>query len=313
MKAAVVKPLDWLAIQLARLCVREGTAPDGQLNAAEALLHRPEFRADFVEAPKDFERHRHREFRFTSPVASPWKRNNTVHGRFFPVGGRWQERPTMILLHGWNNELGYQMLFPYLARRFNGMGINAIIFELPYHRQRKPRGRGTPNNFLSGDLLHVVSAFHQAIADARALVAWLRAQGCERIGVWGLSLGGWLAGMLACVEPRLSLAVLMIPVVRMDRVITELDFCRPIRRRLDGRTMKLDPLNLITYRPKLSPDRILVVASEHDMFAPRETTEELCRAWNKPTLWHPRHGHISTMMSAPVMHRAMGWVAGKLS
>jgi hypothetical protein len=107
--------------------------------------------------------------------------------------------------------------------------------------------------------------------------------------------------------------VLMIPVVRMDRVITELDFCRPIRRRLAGATMKLAPLNLITYQPKLNPDRILVVASEHDMFAPQETTEELCRAWGEPTLWHPRHGHISTMMSAPVMHRAMGWVAGKLS
>ena len=220
----------------------------------------------------------------------------------------------MILLHGWNNELGYRMLFPYLARRFNGLGINALIFELPYHRQRKPRrSGGAPNNFLSGDLLHVVSAFHQAIADARATVAWLHAQGCERIGVWGLSLSGWLTGLLACVEPRLNLAVLMIPVVRMDRVITELDFCRPIRRRLAGKTMKLDPLNLVTYRPILSADRILVVASEHDLFAPRETTEELCRAWNEPTLWHPRHGHISTMMSVAVMERAMGWVAGKLS
>ena len=234
-----------------------------------------------------------------------------MHGRFFPATTDWPARPTTVLLHGWNAEIGYRTLFPYLARRLNGAGINALMYELPYHSQRKPRRarRGEPTNFLSGDLLHVVQASHQAIADARALVAWLREQGCDRVGVWGISLGGWLAGMLACAEPELHFAAMMTPVVRMDRVIAELDFCKPIRRSLRGRSVRLEPMNLVTHRPKLAPGKILIVASEHDLFAPVETVEELTRAWGGPMLWRPRHGHISVMMSAPVMGRVTDWIA----
>ena len=222
----------------------------------------------------------------------------------------------MILLHGWNAELGYRTLFPYMARRFNKAGINAVLIELPYHSQRKPRERDAIRNFLSGDLLHVVSAMHQAIADTRALVAWLKTQSKMPVGMWGISLGAWVTGMLACAEPALDLAVLMTPVVRMDRVIMELDFCRPLRRHFHGASPRLEPLNLDSHQPLLEPDNILVVASEHDLFAPIATIEELCRVWQGPVLWRPRHGHISLTMSclAPGRHtgKIIDWISSRL-
>lgn len=311
MHAAVVKPLDWFSIQLARLTVRNTDSPDGQVAAAEALLHHHEFFGDFARAPEKLNLVTRGRFQFPSPVASPWTPNNTVHGRFFPVADDWAAHPTVLLLHGWNAEIGYRTLFPYLARRLNRVGINAVMYELPYHSQRKPRGRGAATNFLSGDLLHVVQAVHQALADARALVAWLKEHGCAEVGVWGISLGGWLSGLLACVEPRLRFAVMMTPVVRMERVIADLDFCKPIRRNLRGRAVRLEPLNLVTHQPKLPAEEILIVASEHDLFAPVATIEELCHLWHGPQLWRPRHGHISVMMSAPVMERVVKWVAGR--
>jgi hypothetical protein len=310
--AAVTKPLDWFSIQLARLTVHDGRSPDGQLAAAETLLHQPEFFGDFVKAPVDFEFTGPRKFRFTSPVASPWKRNNVVHGRFFPATKPWPIFPTVILLHGWNAEIGYRTLFPYLARRLNSAGVNVAMIELPYHSQRKPqRGRAVVRNFISDDLLHVVGAAHQSIADARALVAWLRARSVAPVGVWGISLGGWLGGVLACVEPHLNFAVLMTPVVRMDRLIAELDFCRAIRRNLNGTRPRFDPLNLISHPLRLAPADVLIVASEHDLFAPIDTIVELGQAWKLPEWWRTRHGHISLMMSAPVMERTVGWIAAK--
>ena len=308
MHAAIVKPLDWFTIQLARLSVRNAVTPDGQVVAAEALLQRPEFLNQDVAAPVDWEFGTCRAFRFTSPVVSPWNHNNIVHGRFFPVTERWTVHPTVVLMHGWNAEMGYRTLFPYLARRLNRVGVNAAMYELPYHSRRKPRGRGAVTNFLSGDLLHVVEAMHQALVDARTLVAWLHAQGCDQIGVWGISLGGWLGGLLACVEPRVRLAVLMTPVVRMDRVIAELDFCRPLRRSLRGRRLHLDPLNLVTHRPQVPVENILLAASRHDLFSPLDAIEELWRKWHEPTLWRLPHGHISLMMSLPVMERVVGWI-----
>ena len=308
MHKAITKPLDLFTIKLAGLNVHLGAGGRGQAAEVEALLREPSFFCDFVRAPEDFQL-KQRTFQFTSPVVSPWKRNNTVHGRFYPVGEDWRQRTTVVLLHGWNQELGYRMLFPYLARWLNAAGVNAMLFELPYHSRRKPRGRGEIRNFIADDLRHVAMAAHQAMADARALVCWLEEQGCEHVGLWGISLGGWLGGLLACVEPRLKFAVLMMPVARMDRVIMELEFCEPIRRSLGGATVELEPLNLATHQPKMSAENVLFVAGEHDLFTPVEAIDELARTWKGATLWRILHGHISGMMSASVMKRTVAWIA----
>jgi len=311
MQAALAKPLDWCTIQLARLNVRKAANTEGLAARAQAVLNHPDFLGGPIAAPKDFRFVRKRSFQFTSPAPSPWKRNNTVHGQLYRASEPWTDKPTLVLLHGWNAHTAYRTLFPHLARRLTKRGVNVAMFELPYHSRRKPRGRRAARNFLSGDLVHVAQATHQAMADARALIAWLKEQGCPRIGLWGISLGAWLSGMLACTESRVDLAVLMTPVARMDRLIAEVDFCAPIRRSLGGAKVQLDSLNLAARRPKVAPENILVVASEHDLFAPIATIEELCEAWGGPELWRPRHGHISILMSMPVMERTIRWVARK--
>ena len=60
----------------------------------------------------------------------------------------------------------------------------------------------------------------------------------------------------------------------------------------------------------MTPNNILVIASEHDLFAPIATIEELCEAWDGGrNCGGPRHGHISVLMSMPVMERTdrAGW------
>src|SRR5580658_6541432 len=164
MRAALAKPLDWCTIQLARLSVRDGVGAREQLAEVEAIIEGPDFLGDFATAPKDLRFVSKRAFQFTSPVTSPWERNNTVHGRLFMASQHWQDNPTVVLLHGWNAQMAYRTLFPHLARRLVKRGVNTLMFELPYHSQRKPRGKGAVNNFLSGDLVHVVQAVHQAVA-----------------------------------------------------------------------------------------------------------------------------------------------------
>src|SRR5437764_6794844 len=70
------------------------------------------------------------------------------------------------------------------------------MFEFPYHGRGRPRGPGAIQNFISYDLLHMLEATRQALADARALMGWLAGQGSPAVGVWGISLGAWLAGLL---------------------------------------------------------------------------------------------------------------------
>ncbi|NQU10499.1 alpha/beta hydrolase family protein [bacterium] len=300
-----------MSIKLARWSVRAGGDGPARVAEAEALVQDRRFFADFAAAPAEFRLTARGRFRFASPVASPWGRNNTVHGRWFPAGQDWRTRPAVLLVHGWNAELGYRTLFPWLARRLNRAGLNAVMFELPYHSRRKPgrRQRPAPRNFLSGDVVHVVTAMHQALADARALTGWLAAQGVPAIGTWGISLGGWLAGLLACVDPRLGLAVLMTPVARMDRVLAEMEFCAPLRRNLGDAVLRMEPLNLGAHPLRVPPGKVLIVASTHDLFAPLSTLEDLHRTWRGSELWRSNHGHISAMMSAPVMERTVRWIA----
>jgi dienelactone hydrolase len=309
MHAILAKPMDWFSIQLARLSVHVGTGASAQLDDAQRLLATPCFFSVADAALPELQFSNAREFHFVSPVESRWPANNIVHGRLFAGTGNWQSRPTVILLHGWNAESSYRTLFPYLAWRLNRSGLNAAMIELPYHSQRKPRGAGAVRNFLSDDLVHVLEATRQAIADTRALAAWLSAEGSPAVALWGFSLGAWLSGFVVCTNSQVNRAVLMTPVSRIDRVIDELDFCKSIRQRLDGATLCLDALNLISYRPLILPENILLVASEHDLFAPIETVDELRRAWGGPVMWRTPHGHISALMSAPIMERMVNWLA----
>jgi pimeloyl-ACP methyl ester carboxylesterase len=305
----LAQPFDWVSLRMARRTVREEAFSAAKLREAEQLLHRSDFGGgDTVVAPSDLMPGNDGRFRFRSPLPSPWPANNYVNGQFF----RAPSRSAVVLVHGWNAETGYHTLFPFLARRFAAAGINAVIFELPYHGRRRPAAAtGVPSNFLSGDLLHVATAARQAVLDTRAVIAWLRAQGCERIGLWGISLGAWLTGMVVTVERGLSAAVLMTPVSRLDRVIAEAHFCAPIRRSLNGARPDISPLNLMARRPLLAPERLLLVASEHDLFAPIATVEELRAAWGGPVTWRTRHGHISVLLSLPVMNRTIRWLVSQ--
>jgi hypothetical protein len=249
-------------------------------------------------------------FSYRSAEASPFEPNNTVFGRFFPVSEDWTRHPTAILLHGWNACWWYRHIQPRLARRLARSKVNAVMIELPYHMQRRPRiPQGL--DFISSDLGLTLGAARQAVADILGLVDWLLEQGSPRVGLWGFSLGAWLAGLSARFDSRLHFAVLATPIVRIDRVIKELPFCEPIRQGLRQGAVDLSWLNLCSQPPCIDPSRILIMEARYDLFAPPETAEELGRCWQGSELWRLPHGHISLMGSASTLGRASDWLVRK--
>ncbi|MBI2928675.1 MAG: alpha/beta hydrolase family protein [Verrucomicrobia bacterium] len=311
MHAALTKPLDRLAIRLGWSSVRR--SPVIARSAAElaAALSFSDWTAESAGAPADIAFTERTAFHFSSPLATPWPENNTAHGRLFPCGTHWCRQPTVVLLHGWNGELQFATHFPYWARKLRQVGVNAAMIELPYHGRRRPRGPGAVRNFISGDVLRVLEATRQALADVRALVAWLAGQGCPAVGLWGVSLGAWLSGLLACAEPRVQFVVLLSPVADIERAVGELAFCEPIRRGLANTPLPLSALNLATQQPKLPADRILILKSEHDLLAPAQTIEGLWEAWHGSELWRLPHGHISVLLDWGVLERTVRWIGEK--
>lgn len=306
----LARPLDRLAIRSA--CGSVLPSPDGQIRAREAaeLLRRADFFSPTVDAAR-LEFTSKQNFIFASPLRSASENNNIVRGRFEPTARNWQTRPSIILLHGWNAELQYRWLFPFWAQLLARAGVNAFRFELPLHGARRPTEPGAIKNFLSGDLLHVMRATHQALAEIRALALWLRAQGSPTVGLWGVSLGAWLAGLAAAHQPELDLAILLTPVVRMDRALRDLPFCDAIREEVRGIDESLfHPLNLVAHPARLSPKQTLIVASDLDLFASPETIHELVAAW-RSECWRFQHGHISILLASRIMRRIVKWIASR--
>jgi dienelactone hydrolase len=64
--------------------------------------------------------------------------------------------------------------------------------------------------------LRDAEAFAQAVAEIRALTDWLLGQGCPSVALFGISLGGWFAGLVATRDSRLNAVVMAVPGVRRD-------------------------------------------------------------------------------------------------
>lgn len=311
MIAALTQWIDRAAIHLAASRMPQPDGRDLGLEQAQRFLQQPDFFPNEIK-PATLEFDGPLAFRFDSQLPSAHATNNTVHGRFYRCGEDWSQRPAVILLHGWNDFLNHQFRFPGWARELNKAGVNVATLQLPYHFSRRPRELGLWGNFLCADILRTVEATAQAMADIRAVHEWLLAQNCPFVGLWGISMGGWLAGLTVCHDARIQAAVLTVPVARLDQLIDKVAFCEAIRSALQGQQVDLRKLNLTANRPRISKDNILLIEAEYDLFVARETVEELWTAWDHPEIWRLRHGHISVLAAPGLFKRAARWLTTRL-
>jgi pimeloyl-ACP methyl ester carboxylesterase len=309
-RAEVCRLIDRVVIRFATARMPGPRGIDPHFAEADQLLKRPDFfQVDADPAVLQFQEKN--DFQFLSCMATPYAGNNTAWGCVHYCDPDWKSKPAVILLHGWNDSLTYRLRFPWLARRFNRLGFNCATLALPYHFQRRPEPPGLIRNFISEDALRTLEAVRQGVADIRGLAGWLLKAGCPKVGVLGVSLGGWLGGLAACTDRNIDFAVLFTPVARLDRLVDELGFVEPLRRSLRDQTMDLSKLNLVSHRPLTQKSNILLVEAEDDLFIPKDTMEELWRSWGEPDMWRLAHGHISVLASNHFMNKAAQWIARK--
>lgn len=300
--------LDRICIGLATASVRTGWIRANQSERCAELLARPDFFAPEV-APAKLEFSSKSRFTFRSPVQSSWD-PNPAPGRFRRARGDWQKRPAVILVHGWNGEMGYYFSYPWLELALAAHGINAISFELPFHGRRRPLARGAINNLISDDLITMIEGVRQCLADVLALRGWLREQGCPTISLWGYSLGGWLSGLLTAHPDPFQAAVLMAPVSKMDLALQTLPFGEPVRQSIVKHPVDLSKFNLPHLRQ--TTDHTLILNCMRDLFVPTATLAELAAAWPKAEHWPLRHSHISISFGPFSLLRAVRWLAKRV-
>jgi len=233
--------------------------------------------------------------RFPSAVVTPYPENNTVVARWFPaageplVGSPGPRGRAVVVLPQWNSDAEGHVGLSRLLARF---GVSALRLTLPYHDTRMPPELTRADYIVSANVVRTVQACRQAVLDARRAVGWLAAQGYERIGILGTSLGSCLALLTAAHEPRIRAQALNHVSPWFADVVWRGLSTRHVRGGLEG-GIDLDelrdvwrPINPWSYLDRITKTRTLLVYARYDLTFPVDLSRLLIREFANRGLPH---------------------------
>ncbi|WP_103933109.1 alpha/beta fold hydrolase [Bryocella elongata] len=143
--------------------------------------------------------------RFTSPVRTPYPENDLVNARWYPEnppkpGSAKKPKQAMIVMPQWNADA---FSHNALCEIFQKFGVASLRLSKPYHDIRRPEELERSDYAVSANIGRTIAACRQAVADIRACIDWLSAQGYEQFGVLGTSLGSCYGFVAAAMDPRI--------------------------------------------------------------------------------------------------------------
>jgi hypothetical protein len=236
---------------------------------------------------------------FPSALTTPHETNNTVYCRYFPAHA--QGRAAVLVLPQWNSDPGGHA---GLCRLLAWNGLSALRLSLPYldHRMRPELHRA--DYIVSANVARTLQVCRQAVLDARRAIAWLAAQGYDRIGILGTSLGSCLALLTAAHEPLIKAEALNHISPHFADVVWRGLSTEHVREGMDGH-IELDLLRMLWkpisprgYLERLRDRQTLLVYARYDLTFPVDLSEDLVKAFRDLGVPHQvavlRCGHYST-------------------
>lgn len=224
------------------------------------------------------------------------RNNRFAHARWWRHGDG--GRPTIVAVHGFTADFYHLNEWFFALPWLYELGADVMLFTLPFHGKRQ--GSLSPfsgHGFFAGGLSHINEAFGQAVHDFRIFMDHLLYErGVPKVGVTGVSLGGFTSALLATVEPRLAFSLPNVPVVSIADLVLEWEpvgttmraalasFGKSIR---DARYM-LAATSPLTYAPVLPRERLMVIGGVADKLAPPKHSRLLWEHWSRCRLhWFP--------------------------
>ncbi len=203
-------------------------------------------------------------------------------------------RPLVIIVHGYmsGNFLVEERLWPLEA--LHAMGYDAALFVLPFHGVRANSARGFVPEFPGSDPRMSVEGFFQTIRDLRGFIGWLRREGHPRVGLMGMSLGGYSAALAATVEPDLAFLVPIVPLACIADFAREQGSLSAVPAEAAREHALLEalyrPVSPVALAPRIEPERTLVVGARADRVTPITHARKLAVHFKAPLIaWHGGH------------------------
>ena len=240
------------------------------------------------------------------PAAGRWNaydRNHVAHA--WVVRHSAPDRPWLICLHGLGTGGPYADFAGFRAEMLHHeLGLNLLMPVLPLHGPRKPPSLPVAS-LLSFDLLDAFHGVSQAVWDTRRLIHWARAQGATKIGLYGLSMGSYVASLLAGLED-VDLVIAGIPVCDIPDLFVH---HAPVDQRQEAEdngvlgvhTRELFELvSPLSVTPHTAIENRFIFAGSDDKVSTPEQAERLWEHWEQPGIRWFAGGHVSFYWSSEV-------------
>jgi hypothetical protein len=303
----VVRPFEW-GLEWIDGHRRSAQAPPadligqwvGSVMADTDAFYTPQPTGDYVLAPPGPEGDQ--LLTFPSALTTPHPENNTVYGRLFhPRDDDRRRRAAVVVLPQWNSDAGGHI---GLSKLLAMHGLTALRLSLPYHDRRMPAELHRADYIVSSNIVRTLQVCRQAVLDARRAIAWLHAQGYERIGMLGSSLGSCLSLLTTAHEPLVRAQALNHISPYFADVVWRGISTEHVREGLDGH-IELDllrqlwqPLSPAHFLERLRDRRTLLVYARYDLTFPVDLSRELVRQFEAQQIPHElavlRCGHYTT-------------------
>lgn len=281
----------------------------GWLENPAAYHQAPEIPGEFTLHVEGFRKREFKVLGFPSPYTphldlpggEEWRkkiRTGRVHARIFEHEGN--ERPWLMCIHG------YRMGWPYMDFQLfspgwlhHRLGFNLIMPLLPLHGPRK-EGFRSGDGFFEGDLVQLLHAESQAVADIRACLYWLREnRPVNRLGVYGVSLGGLNACLLGALESEIDSLTAGIPLVDPTLVFflnAKSRLIKSLERHgiaHDEVSMLLRPVSPLAMPCRVPVHARRIIAGSQDRILPLEPILALQKHWDDCSLNWFAGSHLS--------------------
>ena len=236
--------------------------------------------------------------------AGEYARNQRVTARWMHPRSA-PRRHALVYVHGWLEPGPWIEEAVLLPKLYDALDVDVLHVQLPFHGARNPKSALFHGEFFwSADLVRSIEAVRQSCIDARTLVAWLRSEGYEEVGVTGISLGGSITMVLACVAPAPDYIVPIVSHLQLAEAVEEAPILWRMKSDLERfgvnrvkREEIFRRLQLGGLHPVLAPQRQLWIMARDDVYIAAPLVEKQWREWGEPPIeWLPG-GHMTFPLS----------------
>ncbi|NTF59359.1 dienelactone hydrolase-related enzyme [Agrobacterium rhizogenes] len=239
--------------------------------------------------------------KFPSGMSTDVEENNVVWAKITESGSFDQ---VLVIFHHWNASARNHQIANFFSKR----GITVVEIAMPYHFERSRPGALHADYMLSPNLGRTIQSVRQAVWDGRKLIRWLKSEGYREISVLGMSLGSWVAGLIAAHDASVSKASLFLTAGSLADMVWTGRATRSISESLEPEIKLTDlrrawaPLNLENYAQNLArPNLALhVVLAKRDKVVLPELSDRLIHrleaAGTRPNILELNCGHYSLGM-----------------